>query len=219
MLSPHAVVLRDGRRTTSTPPTWCPATWCCSPPATACRPTAAAAARATCGRRVGAHRRVGAGGQGHRCRRRRRRHRRPPVHGLRRHAGHAGPGEGVVVATGAATEIGRIGRLLASVETGPRRCCARWPSSARTLTLAILGAAARCSPSARWCAACPRPRCSWPPWPRGRRHPRRAARHHDHYAGHRRAAHGGTPRHHSPHAGGGDAGHRWASSARTRPAP
>ena len=40
----------------------------------------------------------------------------------------SGAGEGVVVAVGADTEIGRLGRLVAEARSRPRRFNARWPS-------------------------------------------------------------------------------------------
>jgi len=53
-----------------------------------------------------------------------------------------GQARAVVVATGAATEIGRIGRMLASVEAGTTPLLEKMSVFGRRLTLAILGAAA-----------------------------------------------------------------------------
>ena len=52
-----------------------------------------------------------------------------------------GQARAVVVATGAATEIGRIGRMLASVEEGTTPLLAKMSVFGRRLTLVILGAA------------------------------------------------------------------------------
>jgi calcium-translocating P-type ATPase len=68
--------------------------------------------------------------------------------GDRRGMGYAGTlvtqgqARAVVVATGAATEIGRIGRMLASVEAGTTPLLRKMEAFGRTLTLVILGAAA-----------------------------------------------------------------------------
>ncbi|MBX3635221.1 MAG: cation-transporting P-type ATPase [Rubrivivax sp.] len=53
-----------------------------------------------------------------------------------------GQARAVVVATGAATEIGRIGRMLESVETGTTPLLRRMADFGRTLTFVILGLAA-----------------------------------------------------------------------------
>jgi magnesium-transporting ATPase (P-type) len=53
-----------------------------------------------------------------------------------------GQARAVVVATGAATEIGRIGRMLASVEQGTTPLLAKMAVFGRRLTVVILGAAA-----------------------------------------------------------------------------
>ena len=53
-----------------------------------------------------------------------------------------GQARAVVVATGAATEIGRIGRMLASVEEGTTPLLARMAVFGQRLTIVILGAAA-----------------------------------------------------------------------------
>src|SRR5512139_228059 len=53
-----------------------------------------------------------------------------------------GQARALVVATGAATEIGRIGRMLASVEQGTTPLLRRMEHFSRTLTLVVLGAAA-----------------------------------------------------------------------------
>jgi magnesium-transporting ATPase (P-type) len=52
-----------------------------------------------------------------------------------------GQARALVVATGAQTEIGRIGRMLESVETGTTPLLRRMEQFGRTLTLVILGAA------------------------------------------------------------------------------
>ena len=56
-------------------------------------------------------------------------------HGLLGHAGRCGQGAGVVVATGAATEIGRISTLLGSVETLATPLLRQMDSFARQLTV------------------------------------------------------------------------------------
>ena len=53
-----------------------------------------------------------------------------------------GQARAVVVATGAATEIGRIGRMLASVEAGSTPLLRKMSAFGRTLTFIILGVAA-----------------------------------------------------------------------------
>ena len=69
-------------------------------------------------RRVRADRRVGARRQGHRPGGPGGGARRPARHGLLRHPGRlGGAGLGVVTGTGPTTELGRIGRLIAEVET------------------------------------------------------------------------------------------------------
>jgi len=68
--------------------------------------------------------------------------------GDRRGMGYAGTlviqgqARAVVVATGAATEIGRIGRMLASVESGTTPLLRKMEGFGRTLTVVILGLAA-----------------------------------------------------------------------------
>ncbi len=54
----------------------------------------------------------------------------------------AGQGRGIVVATGAATELGRITTLLSRVEAGTTPLIRKMDEFARSLTLVILGAAA-----------------------------------------------------------------------------
>ncbi len=53
-----------------------------------------------------------------------------------------GQARAVVVATGASTEVGRIGRMLASVQAGTTPLLARMAAFGRRLTIVILGAAA-----------------------------------------------------------------------------
>jgi magnesium-transporting ATPase (P-type) len=48
MLASHASCCATAGGSRSTPPSWCPATSCCSPPATGCRPICACCARRTC---------------------------------------------------------------------------------------------------------------------------------------------------------------------------
>jgi hypothetical protein len=117
-----------------------------------------------------------------------------------------GQGRGVVVATGDATEIGRIGRLLAEVETLSDAAPAPDGGLRPWLTGGHPGLAAALA-SACWCTVFQRRRhVPGRRGPGGGRHPRGPARHHHHHAGHRRAAHGAAQRHHPAHAGGGDAG-------------
>ncbi len=53
--------------TRSTPPSWCPVTWCCSNRARGCRPICGCGGQQPAHRRGRAHRRIGTGGQGHRA--------------------------------------------------------------------------------------------------------------------------------------------------------
>ena len=118
-----------------------------------------------------------------------------------------GQASAIVVAIGADTEIGRISALLAGVETVTTPLLAQMAEFARWLTIGILGVAAATFAFGVWMrdysstemflaavglavAAIPR----------------RPAGDHDHHPGHRRTAHGVAQRHHPPPARGRDPG-------------
>ena len=158
----------------------------------------------------GADRRVGAGREGHRPGGGRRAARRPRARWPSpARSSPPASGTGVVVATGAATEIGRISTLLAEVEplTTPllrqmdRLRAHSSPSSILALAaldLRLRRAASAATPSADDVHGRGRPR--------RRGDPRGPAGGDDHHAGDRRAAHGAAQRDHPPPAGGRDAG-------------
>jgi magnesium-transporting ATPase (P-type) len=104
-----------------------------------------------------------------------------------------GQARGVVVATASATEMGRIGRLLESVEQVTTPLVRNMGQLARWITLAVVAAQPLCllsAPGARHAGGRDvhdRRR------PGGGRHSRRDARHHVHHPGHRCAAHGRAP--------------------------
>ena len=159
MIAPHAT--RAARRpapAASRWPTWCRATSCCWRPATGCRPISACCTRAACvidesvltGESV-------RGGEGTR-----RRCRADAALGDRTSMAFsgtlvaAGQGDGVVVATGAATEIGRISTLLGAVEPLHHAAAAAdRPFRRALITWIALGVAALSSPSPCWRAATP----------------------------------------------------------------
>ncbi len=90
-----------------------------------------------------------------------------------------GQGSGIVVATGATTEIGRISAMVANVQQLTTPLLRQMAQFGRWLTAAILVFWPRpASPSASWCATTWPPRCSSPqwawPWPRFRRACRRS---------------------------------------------
>jgi magnesium-transporting ATPase (P-type) len=72
-----------------------------------------------------------------------------------------GAGQGLVVATGEATEIGRIGRMLAEVEELTTPLVAQMNRFARWLSLFILVVAGSSSSSATWPATTRCRSCSW----------------------------------------------------------
>jgi P-type E1-E2 ATPase len=88
-----------------------------------------------------------------------------------------GTARGLVVATGQATEIGRIGGLLAGVEQLTTPLVAQMDHFARWLSFLILLVAGLLLAGAISSATCPLPICSWPwsasPW---RRSPRACRR-------------------------------------------
>ena len=85
----------------------------------------------------------------------------------------AGAGRGVVAATGAETQIGRISGMLSRVETLTTPLVAQMDRFARWLTVFILIVAGALLPTAISSATCPSPSCSWPSSAsRSRRSPR-----------------------------------------------
>jgi magnesium-transporting ATPase (P-type) len=72
-----------------------------------------------------------------------------------------GRGSGVVVATGPDTELGRINRLIAEVQTRPRSP-GRWRSSARSCRSSSSAWRRSCWASASRCTSSRWPRSSWP---------------------------------------------------------
>jgi len=117
-----------------------------------------------------------------------------------------GLGKGVVVASGDATEIGRIGQMLGAVASVQTPLLKQMAQFGRWLTAGILALTAMTmavgvllhgqSAEAMFLAAVGLAVAAIPGG---------AASDHDHYTGHRRAAHGLSQRHHPAHAGGGDA--------------
>ena len=131
----------------------------------------------------------------------------------------SGQGAGLVVATGAATELGRISAMVGGVETLTtplvrsdecfRQAADDCHSGARRLRLHLRFHGARLRNR-----ACVHGRG----WGRRIRDSRRPARGDDDHARHRRQADGGSQRHHSQPSCGRDAWERCRRSARTRPA-
>jgi len=112
-----------------------------------------------------------------------------------------GQARAIVVATGSATEMGRIGRMLVSVEAGTTPLLEKMSVFGRHLTLVILGIAAHLGARhdhRRHLHGCRQSGCGG--------NPRRLACHSHHHAGHRRAAHGAAPCGDPATAGGGDLG-------------
>ena len=90
----------------------------------------------------GPDRQVGPGGQVDRSRRARSCARRPRLDGLFRHAGRERPGAGLVVATGASSELGRISAMVGGVESLTTPLLRQMDAFARSLTIVILAVAA-----------------------------------------------------------------------------
>ena len=74
----------------------------------------------------------------------------------------AGTGRGVIAATGADTQIGRISGMLSRVETLTTPLVEQMGAFARWLTVFILVVAGCCWPTATSSAKCPLPTFSWP---------------------------------------------------------
>ena len=73
-----------------------------------------------------------------------------------------GTGTGVVVATGPATELGRISTLVGTIETLTTPLLRQMNDLARKLTILILAGVRRaCSPSPFSCATIPGRKRSW----------------------------------------------------------
>ena len=119
----------------------------------------------------------------------------------------AGQGAGVAVATGAATEIGRVGTLLGSVRALATPLTRRMDEFARRLTGAILAGSAVVFAVAVLARGLPgRGGVHGRGRHRGGGHPRGPAGGADRGARDRGPAHGGAPRHRAPPARGRDAG-------------
>ena len=117
-----------------------------------------------------------------------------------------GQGTGVVVATGAATEIGRINAMLSEVETLSTPLLQRMDEFARWLTVVILVVCAAVFAFGALVWEFRRRRdVHGGGRARGFGDPRRIAGDHHHYAGDRRGAHGAAQGDHPPTAGGRDA--------------
>ena len=175
------------------------------------RPSARRCAPARCpqpaGGRSRPHRRIGAGGQAHPGRGRRCPAGRPSGHGLCGHAGDAGAGAGRGGGHGRAHRDGphrphavRGGRghhPAAAQDGGRGPQPDRGHPGGRHLAVRFwrVGAGHASGRDVHG-------RCG----PGGGRHSRGAARHHDHCAGHRRAAHGQAACRHPPPASGGNTG-------------
>jgi magnesium-transporting ATPase (P-type) len=75
----------------------------------------------------------------------------------------AGRGVGVVTATGAATELGRITTMIAEVETLATPLTRQMHRFGRVLSVVIVGMAGCCSSSGACCTTTPPASCSSPP--------------------------------------------------------
>lgn len=118
----------------------------------------------------------------------------------------AGHGAGIVVATGAETELGEIHRLVGAAEVVATPLTAKLAWFSKFLTIAILGLAAltfgrgfaapaRCRRNVHRCDRAG-----------GRGNSRRSAHRRDHHLGHRHGPDGQAPRGHSTSTRGGNAG-------------
>ena len=117
----------------------------------------------------------------------------------------AGSGEGVAVATGADTELGRISAMLEQADELTTPLTRELDRVGRTITVAIVVAAARARRGGRTARVPGRRRRPGGHQPGGRRGARGAARGGHDRAGHRRPADGPPPGDHPPPARGRDA--------------
>jgi magnesium-transporting ATPase (P-type) len=117
-----------------------------------------------------------------------------------------GQARGVVVASGDATEIGRIGRMLAGVENVETPLLRQMSVFGRWLTAGILLLAGLTVAFGMGVHGFGQRDVPGSGGPGGGRRARRAPRDHDHHAGDWRPAHGRAQRHHPAHAGGRNAG-------------